>query len=292
MNIMIWSPGWTLQFGGVVALHRLCKLLRDRGADAAIWSCSTTTTPDIYRNPIIPAAARLGTVPDIAIYPEVVNGNPLGAPRVVRWLLNTPGVIIGHDGVRGDGIYGPGDLVCHYAAKFAVDYPWSEELYVFDLFPQWIHDGASANFPEPLQRHGACFVRRKGIGKSLVPGLGGRELTLYEQEPPRFGFYARHHSEFYCYDTASWLPVQAALCGCRSTVIPDDGVSAEQWRAGHWLFRYGVNYGLDDHYGDETLHLLRPWIAECEYASFRTVDRLLERLGHTPFKAEEARIPA
>ncbi len=258
-------------WGGVVALHRLCYLLRQRGANAAIYS--NPPTPDIYGNSIV------SFQPDIAIYPEVVNGNPLNARHVVRWLLNTPGAVVGHDGIRGDGVYGHDDLICHYADRFAVNYPQSELLFTFDLFPQWIHNEER----ESRWRQGDICVVRKGRNKKKEERiLDARELLLFDCQPYFFGWYARRAEHFYSYDTATWLSVQAVLCGCKSTVIPDDGVSAEQWRESHWLFKHGIGYGLDDDYGDETRDKVKPWLAECEKKSFATVDRLLERSNALP----------
>ncbi len=269
LKILVYAPDFTLAYGGVIALHKLCAMLRGRGVDAAIWSSGNGGTH--YGNPV--ANGHTDPADCCVIYPEIVSGNPLGARKVVRWLLNEPGRI------GGDGIYEPSDLVVTYAAMFARRYPQAEDLYVFDLFPEWIHD---AN-PDHAQRHGAFFVTRKGAHKrhgeiAAWIDANASELLPHDQEPPLFGFYARHREHFYCYDTATFLSVHAVLCGCPSTVVPDAGVSAEEWRAKHWLFKFAVGYSLDDKYGIETTHLLRPWIEECQAKSLATVERLLERI--------------
>ena len=58
-----------------------------------------------------PKNIRIGN-DDIVVYPEVVCGNPLGAKRVVRWLLNEPGVI------GGDGVFEEQDLILAYSKNF------------------------------------------------------------------------------------------------------------------------------------------------------------------------------
>lgn len=91
----VLAPDYTGGSGGSVALHRLCDLLNARGCDASIvpLEAAGIVNPS-WRTPVI---ERTGALPDdtIAIYPEVVVGNPLGARRVVRWLLNRPGRLNG-----------------------------------------------------------------------------------------------------------------------------------------------------------------------------------------------------
>ncbi len=50
----------------------------------------------------------------VVIYPEITNGNPLGAKHVVRYLLNKPGFFNG----RGLESYGATDYFIHFAEEF------------------------------------------------------------------------------------------------------------------------------------------------------------------------------
>lgn len=66
---VIWAPSYTPLHGGVRALHKLKDELIDRGQIA--FTC------DEYFDP-----------QSIAIYPEIINHNALGAPHAIYWLLN------------------------------------------------------------------------------------------------------------------------------------------------------------------------------------------------------------
>ena len=50
---------------------------------------------------------------------------------------------------------------------------------------------------------------------------------------------------FISYDTYSAYSIFAALCGCRSIVIPDKDISKEEWYPDK-EDRYGIAYGFDD----------------------------------------------
>ena len=51
----------------------------------------------------------------------------------------------------------------------------------------------------------------------------------------------------YCisYDTQTLLSKYAAICGCISIVIPEYGVSKQEWRP-NIEDRYGIAYGMDE----------------------------------------------
>lgn len=65
----IWTPGYTHMSGGIRALYTLGQEIFNRGY--------LTGFHQQFRHP-----------KEIVVYPEIVNGNPLGAERYVKWLLN------------------------------------------------------------------------------------------------------------------------------------------------------------------------------------------------------------
>jgi O-antigen biosynthesis protein len=74
MVFQIWAPAYRKDSVGVRALHQLSRELNNRG---------------------IPASAGLDMKPNgdmsIAVYPEVIEGNPFTARITVRWLLSNGG---------------------------------------------------------------------------------------------------------------------------------------------------------------------------------------------------------
>lgn len=94
MPYILLAPGYKESSLGIQVVHRLCHLLNEAGYDARLIECDVN--PD-WNTPLISFEDYLdyseGGEPCIAIYPEVVEGNPLNAPIVVRYMLNREGVI-------------------------------------------------------------------------------------------------------------------------------------------------------------------------------------------------------
>ena len=119
MNIIVYGPGnFNPGSGGILACHKLIhnvELLGHKG-----FMVADHLNPK-YRGTSISLgdATRLAKQPDtIVVYPEIVNGNPLGAPKVVRWILNSPGALAGDENT-----YGKGDHYYMFANYFKVKYP-------------------------------------------------------------------------------------------------------------------------------------------------------------------------
>ncbi len=273
-NLLVYSPGgWQPGCGGTIMLHKLCAELRRRGLAAAVAAPRTDGT-DPYGNPHIDSRG-LAQADATAIYPEVVNGNPFGAQRVVRWLLNPPGFFGGGTPTAFDAR----EMLVSYAPLFASHAPnaprlEAEPLFFFDPFPEHIHGQTGT------RRASGCYTVRKGIGKARLPEIDLRnaELTRADVAPAQFGPRMRRAKVFYSYDCATFLSIQAVLCGALSYVVPDPGVSAEAWRARCPLLRYGVNYGLEDREGTETRGLVAANLQQLQEEGQRTVDRLAEQL--------------
>src|SRR5690606_34639675 len=93
----IYAPAYTETSSGVRALHYLCHALNLSGRHAYI--CGTNVVNTDLKTPILTEEERLtheskGLVP-IAVYPEVVSGNPLGTKVVARYIFNRIGFISG-----------------------------------------------------------------------------------------------------------------------------------------------------------------------------------------------------
>lgn len=97
--IMIFAPKWNNSSGGIMALHRLCHLIRKAGVlDCFLWNYSNAKITNPEYNTSY-ATHKDQTKDCVAIYPEIIckeregGENPLNATKIVRWLLNKPGVI-------------------------------------------------------------------------------------------------------------------------------------------------------------------------------------------------------
>lgn len=232
LKLLVHAPPFRWTSGGCVVLHSLCRRLRRVGADAYLWAGGEPAANPDWDTPF--ANGKIDpTTPDVvAVYPEVVTGNPLGTRHVVRWLLNVPGLL------GGDGVYPAADLIYTYAPRFGSGPP----LTVIELRRDLFHPP-----PPGSSRSGGCYVVRKGSRTPRVAATEGMEHlpddTTHEVYADRF----RRCETFYSYDPTTTLSVLAALCGCRSVVVPEPGVSGDRWRAGlPSYFGAGIAYGAGE----------------------------------------------
>jgi hypothetical protein len=112
-RFIIYAPEYCEDSSGVRALYRLCHLLNCAGYDAAIYPFGDieqySLHPSPWNTPIF--AERVVPSGTVVIYPEIIRGNPLRVRRVVRWILNYPGI------VGGDPVFAENELVMVWDRK-------------------------------------------------------------------------------------------------------------------------------------------------------------------------------
>lgn len=169
----------------------------------------------------------------VVVYPEIFYGNFLHAKNVVRWLLYF---------YRFDtyDAFGENDLVFTFREIFNDKKlnPDERQLYQiafdFDLYRQ-------TNFGE---RHGNCYIVRKGRCRKDLPdnfdGIVIDDLTEIE-------IVTVFNKCKYCYsyDTQTMYSTIAAICGCISVVVPEEGMARDDYlsREEHG---WGIAYGDSD----------------------------------------------
>lgn len=232
---IIWAYPYRSNSGGIIVLHKLCHMLNELGEQAYLWpgegSFDDLPTCDKYNTPI----AKPEFVEDsIVIYPEIVNGNPINAKHVVRWILNTPGFI------SGDGIYDKNDFILYFSKAFTGGKRTTGNfLQLFEMnnviYQDYKHE-----------RSGSCFVRRRGRNRELIHNIA--ESVEITNTTPSQDLVDLFNSKkyFFSYDDATFLSLQAAMCGCISVVIPNANVTPEEWKSLSPTRKYGVAYGFED----------------------------------------------
>lgn len=253
-RFIIWTRPWDEASGGVIALHALCDRLNRLGISAALWP---DTKPSLRGRGLLhwlryapsyllrgrrrfdrgPFDSPIAGVHDlqgaVVVYPEVVAANPLGASNVVRWFLHRPAH---HTGVAD---FGPGDLLFFYVPAFddpAYDLGpdrWLRVTYINQVYRQ-------TNFGP---REGAAYIVRKGAHRTLdrhPPGAIRIDDLGHAEKAAVFN----RVDTFYSYDPYTLYNLYASLCGCLSVVLPEDGVSLEQWAPA--ARPPAIAYGVDD----------------------------------------------
>lgn len=258
-NFIIFACGYDDNNGGVVVLHQLCDLLNRQGEKAFLWNCHKPVfnlkqpfksiylfgrylrkmlkygygTNKKLQTPI----AKLDDLKNsIVIYPEVVQGNPLMAENVVRWLLHKPGF-----NSAGKIEYGQGDLFFYYLKAYDDEKfnKFGDNLLHIESIRQETYK--QTNFEE---RKGSCYIMRKARNPRMVHDLSDSVLIdgLSHEE-----IAIIFNNVKYCisYDTHTMYSIYAVMCGCISVIVPEDGISKEQWQPEE-KDRYGLAYGFDD----------------------------------------------
>lgn len=225
------KPGKRLSF--YYHWAKFMRRLRKKGGLKGMFATPLKRTPFVGKN-------------DIVVYPEVVEGNPLGGSRVVRWLLHRPGFHTGT--VR----YTPGELFFSYQPVFNDPQLNPEQRALYLCYINTLY--RQTNFGE---RSGTCYLIRKGSARADLPdSFDGPVIDDYtdEQKQEAFNRFA------YCvsYDTQTYFCNYAAMCGCIPVVMPEPGVSKAEWQPVE-EYRHGVAYGLSEaelEFARDTRHLL------------------------------------
>ena len=281
IKYVIYAPDYSDQHGGVMALYGLADALNKIGAGALIWPfdlspgrrdllkdrmrrLSRKTVGAFRRSEVQddggddhgPMALRVlrtsGSTGEparpsrrptwfelraaVIVYPEIIDGNPLGGDHVVRWFLNKPGRLTG----RID--YGPGELYFYQQEIFNDPdlNPGGDggELTIVSVMDDIYH---RSNFGK---RSGTCYILRKG--RARAPDPSQLDGPVIDEMPHREIAKLFNECE-YCisYDLHTFYSYYAALCGCKSIVVPEPGLDRASWQPIE-EFTSGVAYGMDD----------------------------------------------
>jgi len=140
-----------------------------------------------------------------AIYPEIIHGNPLNAPHIVRYILNKPGFMASY------GVAGP------------TTFDKREEIYVFSriydtfnvdddhiLFLPILNLNLFKN--EKRKRDKTCYFVGKGKDMGLHPKDAVRVQTSDQGE---LSALLNSCKVMYTYENPTAMIEIARLCGCR-----------------------------------------------------------------------------
>lgn len=259
MKFIIYSPRYDENSGGIIALFKLGALLNQLGYACKVWTWdrvhpneasfsngkyrTTFVVPndlkeDVGVNPFRLEPASADDIDDaIVVYPEIIEGNPLGAKRIVRWLLNKPGKI------TGKVLYSPNELQIHYSAHFLPDKTQANEarrVYIRHFpFETYFQENYGL-------RRGTCYMVRKG--QISDPPIHPPDSIRLDGLPHQLiAKIFNTCEEFISYDIHTAYLLFASVCGCRAIAAPEKGVSIEAWKAPSAIAeRNGIAYGIED----------------------------------------------
>ncbi len=277
MRYIIVAPPYDENSGGCIVLHKLCHLLNELGYEAYLTPYLTDrfiglkklkSIIDVFRELYLYHVVKMKFNPkfntnilkgdifdtDIVIYPETVFGNPLNAKNVVRWMLNKPGYF------TNEVCYGQNELYFKFDHGLIEDFSYYNSVLSKNIL-NVLHIPIEHYNQDNLSklRSGCAYSVRKGKGKVLnqhpkeaicIDGLNHAEVSKIFKSVSRF----------ISYDTYSAYSLFARLCGCEVIVIPDEGISKEDWYPDERL-RYGLAYGFEDiQWARNTRHLVQQFV--------------------------------
>jgi hypothetical protein len=185
----------------------------------------------------LPGMPDLGGRRFIAVYPEIVHGNPLGADYIARWLLYRPGF---H---APKARFTQNEVVFFYQRAFLPEGQDVPEDHLLQL--HWIRKDVYRDFGLN-DRHGTCRMVRKGRD-TFDPAMAAEDrfeiLDKLSHEEIAQAF--NQCEVFVCHDPYTFYLYYAALCGCVPMVVPQPGLDAKTWRDGYEL-PFGVAYGAEE----------------------------------------------
>lgn len=259
INFIVYAYRYHDDSGGIVVLHKLCHLLNQNGYKASLWPNYKPifdkenivksifqflkyfrksvhrkfATNKLWNTPIA-SYKDLQDENSIVIYAELVDGNPLNAKNVVRWLLHKPGF---HSNKIN---YSKNELVFYYLKSYVdnlTNINMKNELYIANNREETYFDKKLDN------REGTCYILRKGKDRKIVHDLNNSILIDGKSHQEIAEIFNRTEMCI-SYDTYTMYSVYAAMCGCISVVVPEEGVLEEEWLPDPKT-RYGIAYGFD-----------------------------------------------
>ncbi len=214
----IYTFDYRQSSAGIRVLHYLCHALNLIGEEAYV-NCEVTNTKLRtlkLTDKIRAKHCNLGLQP-IAVYPEVVHGNPINAPVVARYILNKPGYL------GGDNCYDPNELLFIYDSIFLPKDMEARSLFIPTVDPK-IFNNLDNEFDK--NRHGICFYANKFLskgGKLTDLVKAATDLTLrIPRSPEEIAAILRRSEVLYCYEESA-ISTEALLCGCPVFYVPSDG---------------------------------------------------------------------
>lgn len=268
------APGYKQTSGGVRAMHYLCHALNLLGCEAYL---KTTEVHPALRTPLLTqeiaqAHFEAGRSP-VAVYPEIVEGNPFGSRCVARYLLAEPGRINGNPLDLA-----PTDLVFAFGPTIVPD-GWQADLLRIPLVDtrifhcDGVDDATRSGTAAFLNRH----LRRGG---SLHPATA-ESIEISGRVPERSAHelaeLLRRVECVYLYEWST-IAFEALLCGCPVVCILNDASmpDAERWVMGG----KGIAWGLDPReiaHAKATVHEARDVYREEEATFWRQLRHFVDK---------------
>ncbi len=269
IDYVIYAQSFISNSAGIRALYILADRLNRKGYRTYVTS-SFATDPTL-RAPLISLtlAKRLALTQDYtAVYPETIPGNPLGAKKVVRWVLNRPGLL------DGEEIYDSQEVVFNYANAYAsyIKNQVHGKLYL-PTIDQTLFFPPAAEGPRTREYF---YVGKAQYREGFFDREKVIEITRDSPHRSTLGDLLRQAKVLYCFDNSTIFAYEAVMCGCPVVVIPDGTQTRADYEKQE-LGMHGIAWGPTElARAHSTVHLMAPFYEAAKVEFERELDRFIE----------------
>ena len=227
-RFIVLAPPYNRQSAGIRVLHDLCRDLNQCGYTAHVISyrfradiveCYTPSGDEAFgpqhaHIPRLPASNDMEQFRElindaVVIYPEAVMGNPLRAPRVARYVLNSPAA-------NGYPMWhGEKDFIVSFAARY-----WDKPHFTATLVGDEPLFNDAGTRPA-LKRTLDCTYIGKGAQYGECHKLKGTVFIdrQWPADKESLAIMLRHTRFFYTWDVVSQTNLDALFCGAIPVVL-------------------------------------------------------------------------
>lgn len=240
---VVYTPTWNYPSSGVRTLHMLTHALNEIGEKAFVhpdngegWAANPAYNTPLWLSH--PEWLNYWQDNFIAVYPDIVKGNPLNAKYVVRYLLAPAGQY------GGDSTFPDTDMIWGALPSLA-----KNVLRIPVCDPKIFFDAESF-------RKGSCFYSHKYDkihGNKLLPLTENMRRLSGSLED--ISAILRTSKMCYLYEMSSIL-TEAALCGCPVTLVrtPYFNTIDKDAMMGNVVWSDGESVKITARFGEEYKH--------------------------------------
>lgn len=214
----IYAPDYVRISAGIKALHLLCHYLNKMGEEAYVHTRQTNLklrTP-LLTDEVLKRHTAIGAQP-IAVYPEILHGNPLNTKHVVRYILNHPGLL------GGPKTFGDSELLICYHSEFQNEASKINNQLILTTPTVDISIFNNEDNEHDDKRNGyLIYPGRYNLARQEHPDLFEKGTVITYQWPQTHEELAallRKSTALYCFSNSA-IAAEALLCGCPVVMMP------------------------------------------------------------------------
>lgn len=204
MDYVIYTPKYCAS-NGVRVLFKLADELIKRGNNVYLFSEPSQGKDYKYINKLTKQLKNNAVI----VYPEIVFGNPLGAKKVVRYILYYPGVN------GGDTKFDENEMLFTFNSEYYKN---------ADLLSISTMDTSLFYCDETSKDINCYFINKGGKWKEIPEFKDFVEINMfYPATRDELAKLLRRTKTLYSYDRHTLLAEEAHACGCEVKYVTEDG---------------------------------------------------------------------